>query len=190
MTLQSACEEGARHWVGPYVERAQSRGRDGRLPFTPLGGLLRTMETGSDVVALTEADCLQLLASTEVGRVGVIVDGQPFIFPVIYVLDGRYVVFHTNWAKLSGFCHVAFEIDSFDPTTRSRWSVLVQGMGHDITGSIDRTSEHLQTVPVVPWVPGPTSRLMRIEAETVSGWRCLGLPDSGQAPAAGGIAPG
>ena len=149
------------------------------------------METGSDVEVLTEADCLQLLASTEVGRVGVVIDGQPLIFPVNYVLDGRYVVIHTNWAKLSGtFGHVAFEIDNFDPTTRSRWSVLVQGMGHDITDSIDRTCEHLQTVPVEPWLPGPKPRLLRIEAETVSGWRCPGMPDPGQAPVAGGIAPG
>lgn len=148
------------------------------------------METGPDVEMLTEAVCLQLLASTEVGRVGVVVDGQPFIFPVNYVLDGRYVVFHTNWTKLSGFCQVAFEIDSFDPTTESRWSILVQGMGHDITDSIDHTSEHLQTIPVVPWVPGPNPRLLRVEVETVSGWCCPGMPDPGQAPSAGGIAPG
>ena len=41
------------------------------------------METGSDALEVfTEAECLQLLASTEVGRVGVVVDGQPLIFPV------------------------------------------------------------------------------------------------------------
>ena len=90
------------------------------------------------------------------------------------MLDGPYVVIHTNvGAKLDGasFAQVAFEIDSFDPTTRSGWSVLVQGMGHDITDSVDRTSEHLQTVPITPWAPGPKPRLLRIEVRTVSGRR-------------------
>lgn len=154
----------------------------GRLTGTPsLGGLLPTMETGADAVeVLTEAECRRLLASTEVGRVGVVVDGQPLIFPVNYVLDGRYVVIHSDFgAKLSGasFARVAFEIDSFDPTTRSGWSVLVQGMGHDVTDSVDHTSEHLQTVPVAPWAPGPKPRLLRIETKTVTGRRFPGTPE-------------
>jgi len=136
------------------------------------------METGSDALeVLTEDECLHLLASTEVGRVGVVIDGQPLIFPVNYVLDGRYVVTHTDvGAKLRGasFARVAFEIDSFDLTTRSGWSVLVQGMGHDITESVDHTSEHLQTVQLSPWAPGPKPRLLRIEAETVTGRRFQG----------------
>lgn len=140
------------------------------------------METGSNSLeVLSEEECFELLSANEVGRVGVVVDGRPLIFPVNYVLEGRYVLVHTDFGtKLSGgsFAHAAFEIDAFDTTTRSGWSVLVQGMGHDITDAVDPTSEHLQTVQVSPWVSGPKSRLLRIEAATVTGRRFKGASSS------------
>ncbi|MEO5680240.1 MAG: pyridoxamine 5'-phosphate oxidase family protein [Acidimicrobiales bacterium] len=126
---------------------------------------------------LSEEECMGLLASCEIGRVGVVAGGRPLIFPVNFVLEGRYVLVHTDvGAKLDGasFAHVAFEVDDFDATTRSGWSVLVQGMAHDVTDAIDHTSEHLQTIGGEPWAPGPKPRLLRIEAATVTGRRFQG----------------
>lgn len=41
------------------------------------------MESGSNSLeVLSEEECLGLLASNEVGRLAVVVDGQPLIFPV------------------------------------------------------------------------------------------------------------
>lgn len=141
------------------------------------------MEMASnELEVLSEEESRILLGSGEVGRVGVVVSGQPLIFPVNYVLDGRWVVVHTDFGAMLGgasFDRVAFEVDSFDATTRSGWSVLVQGMGNDVTDSLDHTSEHLQTVPVSPWAPGPKPRLLRINTTIVTGRRFRGRPPSG-----------
>ena len=71
----------------------------------------------------------------------------------------------------ASLAHVAFEIDSFDVARRSGWSVLVQGVGHDVTDVLDLTSERLQTLDVSPWAPGPKPRLLRIDAVTITGRR-------------------
>lgn len=126
---------------------------------------------------LDEQECRALLGSGEVGRVGVVVDGQPLIFPVNYVLDGQWVVVHTDFGPmLSGAAHalVAFEVDDFDATTRTGWSVLVQGVADDVTDSLDRSSEYLQTVEVSPWAPGTRARVLRIDARQVTGRRFRG----------------
>ncbi len=136
------------------------------------------MGTGpNSLEVLGERECLDLLASGEVGRVGVVVDGQPLIFPVNYVLDGQFVVVHTDVGPmLTGASQalVAFEVDGFDAVARSGWSVLVQGMANDVTDALDYASEHLQTVELSPWAPGPKPRLLRISATKVTGRRFQG----------------
>jgi nitroimidazol reductase NimA-like FMN-containing flavoprotein (pyridoxamine 5'-phosphate oxidase superfamily) len=139
------------------------------------------METGpSGVEVLDEQECLTLLATGQVGRVGIVVDSQPLIFPVNYVFDAGSIIVHTGAGTLlsgASLAHVAFEIDSFDIGRRSGWSVLVQGVGHDITNSLDRTSERLQSLEVTPWAPGDKPRLLRIDATKVSGRRFGKQPD-------------
>jgi len=134
---------------------------------------------------LTEEECRGLLASHEVGRIGVVVDGQPLVFPVNYLVEGAWIVVRTGMGVLlhgASLGHVAFEIDEFDAAQRSGWSVMVQGMGHDITDAVDRTSEHLKTVEVIPWAPGSKPRLLRIDPRIITGRR-FGGPGS-QPPAA------
>lgn len=133
------------------------------------------MDTGSSgLEVLDEDECVALLAAGDVGRVGIVVDGQPLIFPVNYVFEGKSIVVHTDAGTLlsgASLALVAFEVDSFDAASRSGWSVMVQGVGHDVTDALDHTSEHLQTVEVSPWAPGDKPRLLRIDARTMSGRR-------------------
>jgi len=140
------------------------------------------METDpSGLGVLTEDECLVLLASNEVGRVGVIVDGQPYVFPVNYLLDGHSILVHTGLGTMlrgASLAMVAFEIDGFDAVRRSGWSVMVQGMGHDITDAIDPMSEHLQTVEVFPWAPGSKPRLLRIDSRIITGRAFGGAPEA------------
>ncbi len=142
------------------------------------------MGAGSNALEVLDDDeSLALLGSAEVGRVGVVVDGQPLIFPVNHVLEGRSIVVRTDSTRmLSGasLAKVAFEADGFDAGARSGWSVLVQGMGHDVTEALDTVSEHLQTVPVSPWAPGSRPRLLRIDIATVSGRRFAGSSERGE----------
>lgn len=139
------------------------------------------MEPGSDagnvLEVLDEAQSLALLGSAEVGRVGVVVDGQPLIFPVNHVLEGRSIIVRTDSARmLSGasLAKVAFEADGFDAGARSGWTVLVEGIGNDVTEALDETSERLQAVPVTPWAPGPKPRLLRIDVRSITGRRFAG----------------
>jgi nitroimidazol reductase NimA-like FMN-containing flavoprotein (pyridoxamine 5'-phosphate oxidase superfamily) len=140
------------------------------------------METGPNgVEVLDEQECLALLANGQVGRVGIVVDEKPLIFPVNYVFDGGSVVVRTGVGTLlrgASLAPVAFEIDSFDVARRSGWSVLVQGVGHDVTDALDHTSERLQSLVVTPWAPGEKPRLLRIDATTVSGRRFGEQPES------------
>lgn len=92
-------------------------------------------------------DCLRLLASVPVGRVGFASDGELVILPVNYAIDGQDVVFRTAaGSKLSAAEEhelVAFEADSYDPGARAGWSVLVTGRAEVIyeESEADRLSE-------------------------------------------------
>jgi hypothetical protein len=123
---------------------------------------------------LTREACLGLLAIRDVGRVAVVVDGQPIIFPVNYVLDGDLVVFRTDpGTKLDhgSFGRVAFEIDYIDESRKEGWSVMVAGMGREITGALDAASEREQLLPLKPWASGPKEHWIRIISPVITGRR-------------------
>ena len=123
--------------------------------------------------ALSEDECLAHLRATGEGRVAVVINGHPAICPVNYVMDGDVIVLRTNWSMLATAClsSVALQIDGVDAGQRSGWSVMAQGVGHDVTNALDLASERVQTVTVAPWVPGPGPRLLRIVPETITGQR-------------------
>jgi nitroimidazol reductase NimA-like FMN-containing flavoprotein (pyridoxamine 5'-phosphate oxidase superfamily) len=123
---------------------------------------------------LPASECLDLLRSHHLGRIGVVVDGRPIVFPVNYALDGEAVVFRTDTGtKLSGAAmgKVAFEIDGADEVTRTGWSVIVQGVGSEITTALDHRSEQLRRLEVDPWVPGDRGRWVEILPQQITGRR-------------------
>jgi nitroimidazol reductase NimA-like FMN-containing flavoprotein (pyridoxamine 5'-phosphate oxidase superfamily) len=64
---------------------------------------------------LTRSECFALLARERLGRVAVVDDRGPVVFPVNFVVDRHMVVFRTDdGTKLDAACRgsrVAFEID-------------------------------------------------------------------------------
>jgi nitroimidazol reductase NimA-like FMN-containing flavoprotein (pyridoxamine 5'-phosphate oxidase superfamily) len=56
---------------------------------------METVHAG-ELEVLGEAECRALLAANRVGRIAIVVDNQPAIFPVNYVFDDHSIVFHTN----------------------------------------------------------------------------------------------
>ena len=77
-------------------------------------------------------ECLLLLESASIGRVGVSVDVLPVVLPRQLrrsqgvdrlPLDGRYQAF----MALDGTA-VTFEVDDYEPSADRGWSVLVQGL--------------------------------------------------------------
>ncbi len=123
---------------------------------------------------LSEAECRRLLESHHMGRLGVVVDGAPLIFPVNYVFDEDAVVFRTDeGTKLSASAlgRVVFEIDGVDEERQSGWSVVVRGVSAEIGDALDTRSARLRDLDVQPWVPGPRSRWVALQADSVTGRR-------------------
>jgi len=133
------------------------------------------MSMRSSLIELDPDDCADLLASSTIGRLGVVVDGRPEIFPVNHVYDREqgcvafptlpgtklYVALNSSW--------VAFEVDSVDPDGEGGWSVLVVGKAHVITES-DEVA-HLAGERHVRWGIGDSLTWLRIVPYKVTGRR-------------------
>ena len=92
---------------------------------------------------IAESECLEILEQHSLGRIAIVVDGQPQIFPVNYAMSGRIVAFRTgSGTKLSHApgTKVCFEIDEYDSAAGAGWSVMVQGLAIDATDSFDDVS--------------------------------------------------
>jgi nitroimidazol reductase NimA-like FMN-containing flavoprotein (pyridoxamine 5'-phosphate oxidase superfamily) len=127
----------------------------------------------TDLRELSAAECRRLLEAQDVGRIAIVTrNGQPLIFPVNYVFDEGVVVFKTNaGAKLAlaPQALVAFEIDGWDRSSNSGWSVLVQGVAHDVTRTFDFPSSRLRRLQVDPMAPGERQNWIGVWANEISG---------------------
>jgi uncharacterized protein len=130
------------------------------------------VHTSTTLAELDTDECLQLLARHHIGRLAVVLDGRPLIFPVNYALDGRAVVFRTDpGTKLHAAvgAPVAFEIDGSDNRYHEGWSVVIVGTAEE-EREPSRLRE-LEKLPLGPWCPGPKSHWIRIRARAISGRR-------------------
>jgi len=132
-------------------------------------GQLRIMEE------LNRAQCLELMATMPVGRIGVSVRALPVIVPVNFVVVGENIVFRTNPATKQGAAAanavVAFEVNSYAPDGTSGWSVLVQGISSEITDRQELRA--LADIPLWAWALDDriATRLGCIESTFISGRR-------------------
>ncbi len=127
------------------------------------------------------SECLGLLATASVGRVGLIIDGKPEVLPVNYGLDGDSVLFRTAAGTVLNQASrrvVAFEVDHVDEATHTGWSVLVQGLAHDISETIDPTSERLRRLALITWAPDSRQRWFRVMPDRITGRRLRVYPDA------------
>ncbi len=128
--------------------------------------------SGMEVIPRDE--CLRLLGSQKVGRLGFVVGDQPLVLPVNFALQGDVVVFRTGeGSKLDStqLAKVAFEVDAVDVGTGSGWSVVVQGVADEITDVDSWFAEELRRGAPVTWVPGAADHYVRINPTVVSGRR-------------------
>ena len=120
-------------------------------------------------------ECWELLGSTPVGRLGVLVDSAPEIYPVNHVVDGTSIVFRTERGeKLRGLDRspsVCFEVDGFDAAASTGWSVLVKGRAREVTSAEEE--RRLLGLDLRYWSAGPKPRWIRIEPTEVTGRRIL-----------------
>lgn len=139
-------------------------------------------ETRTWLVHLDVDECQELLGTTSLGRLGVVVDGRPEIFPVNHVYDptsGR-IAFPTNiGTKLHaalGWPWVAFEVDGTAPDEAAAWSVLVVGRAEPLTDTA--AIVRLATRRTVRWAAGAGATWLQIVPARVTGRRISSVPAS------------
>lgn len=133
------------------------------------------MTPDATLAELGRDECLRLLADHTVGRLVVVEDRTPLVFPVNYVLDGDAVVIRTGTGtKLYGATRspVSFEVDDLDREARTGWSVVLTGVAQEVT-DLDRPDlvERLRDVAIEPWAPGDKPTLLRLAPAIVTGRR-------------------
>lgn len=117
-------------------------------------------------------DCIRLLTSVPVGRIGFQADGEVVVLPVNHIVDGQTVAFRTaSGSKLSaaeGQNQVVFEADDYDPGRRTGWSVVVKGLAEMVYE--DAEVEALNRRGVDPWADGADRPFwIRVRPASVSG---------------------
>jgi nitroimidazol reductase NimA-like FMN-containing flavoprotein (pyridoxamine 5'-phosphate oxidase superfamily) len=128
----------------------------------------------SVIEELGHDECLALMSTQRLGRLGVVVDGVPLVIPMGFVLDGETVVLQTNQGVKTlhaPLTTISFEVDHVDWDNEVGWSVLIQGIGEDISTAIDERSEALRALSSHSWAPPPADRWLTIVPRVITGRR-------------------
>jgi nitroimidazol reductase NimA-like FMN-containing flavoprotein (pyridoxamine 5'-phosphate oxidase superfamily) len=122
---------------------------------------------------ISSAECLELLAGHQIGRVAYCDERGPVVLPVNYVLQDGDVLFQTSprstLAQYLKSGPASFQIDEYDEYTQSGWSVLVRGDAAYVE-SDDLPSEDDRPTA---WAEGLRSFHVRIKPFDISGRRLL-----------------
>lgn len=123
---------------------------------------------------LSRTECLDLLATTSVGRVGTTSGALPVVLPVNFALSGETIVFRTvPGTKLDAAVAgavVAFECDGYDDKGQNGWSVMLQGMATEVTEP--SRLESFRNLPLEAWaLDGAAHHYVTIDSTLVTGRR-------------------
>ena len=122
---------------------------------------------------MSVAECYALLRRHQVGRVALIHEAFPVIFPVNFVIDDGTVVFRTGaGSKLEAAINhapVAFECDGFDQDRKAGWSVVLRGIAELVTNSTEVA--RLREMPLAPWAAGDKPNYIRVHGKQITGRR-------------------
>ena len=136
--------------------------------------MIQSMEVDRNGLEVLDRDeCLRLLASATLGRIGFTSGALPTVLPVNFHLDGERILVRTGrGSKLDAALQdavVAFEVDDFDPIDHSGWSVAVTGVATEVSDPTE-----LDAARHGRWPAGrrrETRQCIAISTEFVSGRR-------------------
>jgi hypothetical protein len=122
---------------------------------------------------ISRAECLELLAQADLGRVAFVNGALPEVIPVCYTVAGNTVVFGVPAAsplarQIEGSV-VALQVDSFDTRRKCGWQVRAIGSSRPAV-SPDELAVAGAVVPQ-PWTIGEVlERIVQLDLEVVGGW--------------------
>jgi uncharacterized protein len=127
---------------------------------------------------LSAARCWELLASTPVGRIGVLYDSAPEIYPVNHAVVDHTIVFRTDvGSKLSALDRspaVCYQIDGVDAEHLTGWSVLVKGRASLVKEGAE--VRYLESQGLQHWSLGHKAHWVRIDPAEVTGRQIWSRP--------------
>jgi nitroimidazol reductase NimA-like FMN-containing flavoprotein (pyridoxamine 5'-phosphate oxidase superfamily) len=130
-------------------------------------------EPSDGAVELTQRECWEHLRSEAYGRLAVVDEDGPAIYPVNVLVDHATLVFRTTeGTKLDALRadpRVAFEVDGFDAESGNSWSVAIRGEAGEIL--VPREAVEVMELDVTPWQAGPKPVVVRIVPNAVTGRR-------------------
>jgi nitroimidazol reductase NimA-like FMN-containing flavoprotein (pyridoxamine 5'-phosphate oxidase superfamily) len=130
------------------------------------------------VERLSEAECMELLASVGLGRL--VYDSRygPTALPVVYTIDGGSIVL-TTWDPVidedlrTGIARaeyqVAVEADQSDREAREGWFVLARGAAHHLDTEAEQAS--IIDAGLEPWVEDIPRHFIRVTPTGIWGNR-------------------
>ena len=125
---------------------------------------------GTELKRLSQSRCWELLADATVGRLGVVFNGAPDIYPVNHaVIDDTIVIRTAPGTKLvAAIDHqVAYEVDRLEDARETGWSVVVHGTAEE-PAKIEDYLTALDDGPT-PWAAGERDRFIVIRPTSVTG---------------------
>lgn len=122
---------------------------------------------------LDEAECLRLLHSTTLGRLGFSARSLPVVLPVNYIVEGDRVVFATEASSILAAAIngdvACLEIDDHDTLTHTGWSVLVTGKLRELSSADAAEATRFHPLPL--WRSMPSPSVVELSIDMVTGRR-------------------
>jgi hypothetical protein len=131
------------------------------------------------VERLSEAECMELLASGRLGRLVYTSRYGPTALPVVYTIDAGSIVAGT-WDPVlfdedlrTGIAQaeyqVAVEADQIDVAAREGWIVLARGAAHHLDTEAERAP--FINAGLEPWIEGMPAHFIRVNPTGIWGNR-------------------
>lgn len=127
----------------------------------------------SALTVIDESECLHLLRSSHLGRLGFTSRSLPVVLPVNYVVDDARLVFTTDSASILAAAIASdvacLEVDDHDAFAHTGWSVLVTGHLAELPDH--EAGEVTHRLPLPSWRPMPYPHVLGLDMEMLSGRR-------------------
>ena len=130
-----------------------------------------TAQAAVGFAKLDDRECLGLLQSEHLGRLGLTAGALPVVVPVEYQLVDRSIIFATEaGTKLNGarkHAVACLEIDGTEPTTGAGWTVLATGRLRELPDATSAVPDH--ALALLPWGLPVAEHYVALEIELLGG---------------------